>query len=203
MANAYLTKHKLNKLGSLSFMGIGEPLDNYDNLLSAIKIINDKKGICLGMRSFTLSTCGLAPMLERVAKDLPQCNLAVSLHAPNNTIRNKLMPVNSAYDIKTLINAIKNYISITKNDVSIQYALMKDINDSEENALELAKLLKGILCHVIIIEYNAVREYNILPSQRIDEFCNTLRKNGIKVTKRAKKGKDIEAACGTMRSKHL
>jgi 23S rRNA (adenine2503-C2)-methyltransferase len=183
-------------------MGIGEPLDNFDNLIKAIKIIHEPKGINLGWRNFTVSTCGLVNKIPFLAKTIPQCNLAISLHAPNDEIRNKILPINSVFKIKELIDAIINYIKIVKHDITIQYTLIDKINDSCENAKELCKLLKKIDCHVILIEYNPVKEFCFKTSKNIFKFKQILENNKISVSLRQNKGRSIDAACGTMRSNY-
>jgi 23S rRNA (adenine2503-C2)-methyltransferase len=201
ISNKELIKKNLKQLKSTSFMGIGEPFDNYDNLVKAIKIINDPKGINLSMRSFTLSTCGLVNKIIAVATDLPQCNLAISLHATNDNLRTKLMPINKAYKIADLIAAAKKYISITNNDVTFQYTLIRDVNDYEEDAKELVKLLDPIKknCHVTVIEFNQVEEFDFKSSKNTSVFVDYLKRNRISATQRLKRGNKIAAACGTMR----
>jgi 23S rRNA (adenine2503-C2)-methyltransferase len=137
-----------------------------------------------------------------LAKEIPQCNLAVSLHAPNNTIRNKIMPVNSAFKIEVLIEAIKKYIKVVKHGVSIQYTLMDKINDSEENAKELVKLLKGIDCQVVLIEYNQIAEHSYKTSKNFSAFKKILEINKINISLRLETGRSINAACGMLRSAH-
>jgi 23S rRNA (adenine2503-C2)-methyltransferase len=181
-------------------MGIGEPLDNYENLVKAIKIINSREGINLGMRQFTVSTCGLVKKINDVIKDLPQCNLTISLHAPNDKIRNLLIPMNHLYNVKSLILAAKKYIKLTNNKICFQYTLIRNVNDSKQNAEELSNLLRNLMCHVIVISYNKIPEINFLPSKNEKQFIEILKKNKISVSHRQKIGKSINAACGTMRS---
>jgi 23S rRNA (adenine2503-C2)-methyltransferase len=156
------------------------------------------------MRNFTLSTCGLINKLPLVAKELPQCNVAISLHAPTDEIRNKIMPVNSVYNIAQILTAAKEYIKTTKNDITFQYALIKDINDSNECAEQLSKLLNSIRCHVTLIEYNEVPEFeHFKATNNASNFKKILTKNNISFSTRLKRGREINAACGTMRSTHL
>jgi 23S rRNA (adenine2503-C2)-methyltransferase len=202
LANQYLLKNNKPKIGSLSFMGIGEPLDNYDNLAKAITIINDKNGIGLSMRSLTISTCGITDKINDIALNFPQCNLAISLHAPTNEIRNKIMPVNRNFNIEKIMKSVEQYIKTTNNEVTFQYSLMQGINDSDKCAMDLIKLLAPyrIKCHVTLIEYNPVKEFNIKSSKRANDFKKMLRDNRINATIRETKGRGIDAACGTMRN---
>ena len=182
-------------------MGTGEPFDNYENLSKFIRIINDKNGRNLGMRNITVSTCGLVPMIETFAKDFPQVNLAISLHAPNNDIRNSMMPVNKKYPMEVLIEACKKYTEETSRRITFEYTLVKDKNDSRENAFELIEKLRGVLCHVNLIPLNKVEETGLDTSER--KACEAVKKiledHGIPATIRRELGDDIDGACGQLR----
>jgi 23S rRNA (adenine2503-C2)-methyltransferase len=183
-------------------MGIGEPFDNFDNLKIAIDIFNDHHGIALGSRHITISTCGIPPKIIDLAHQFPQINLAISLHAPDDTLRNQLMPINKKYNIKMLIDTVNQYIKITNRRVSFEYILLKDINDSVDCAHRLGKLLKGMLCYINIIVYNNVNEKKYKPSDKYASFMEILRTYGLTVTKRLERGIKINAACGQLRAKH-
>lgn len=185
-------------------MGTGEPFDNYDNVLSFIRIINDPKSLAIGARHITVSTCGIVDGIYRYAKEGLQTNLAISLHAPNDEIRQKIMRIAKAYPLNQLIDAVRYYEENTNRRVTFEYILLKNINDSIACAEELARLIKGMLSHVNLIPYNPVKE---LPYQRSDEktihaFFECLLKSGIRVTIRKEFGKDIDASCGQLRAKH-
>ena len=193
------------RISSVVIMGIGEPLDNYDNVLDFIKIINDVKGISIGARHITLSTCGLVPKIEDLSNEPLQINLAISLHAPNDEIRNKLMPVNKAYSISKLISAIKSYIAKTNRRVTIEYVMLDSVNDSLECAKELARLLRGMNVYVNLIPYNETNHLQFKKSSKnqILAFYDSLKKDKINVTIRKEFGSKIDAACGQLRSKEV
>jgi 23S rRNA (adenine2503-C2)-methyltransferase len=197
--NNYLKKTHNTNISNIVIMGIGEPLDNYENLSNAINIFKDRLGIGVGSRHITVSTCGLAECLISFVKDFNQINLAISLHAPNDEIRNKLMPINKRYNLHSLFNAIKEYTKLSNRKLSFEYILLDKINDQDHHAEQLAKLLGGIMCYVNIISYNSVNEHNFKPSQRTKEFCAILNKHQIKHTKRLERGIEINAACGQLR----
>ncbi|MBE6144920.1 MAG: 23S rRNA (adenine(2503)-C(2))-methyltransferase RlmN [Firmicutes bacterium] len=192
------------RLTHLVLMGIGEPFDNYDNVINFIDIINNPKGIELGSRHITISTCGLVPKIEEFMNYDKQVNLAISLHAPNNEIRNKIMPINKAYPVEVLIEAINKYINKTNRRVTFEYIMLKGINDSEKCALELSKLLKGINCYVNLIPYNETSHIDLQKSskEQILKFYDILKKNKINVTIRKEFGSKVSAACGQLRSIH-
>ena len=192
------------RISHVVVMGIGEPFDNYDNVINFIKIINEAKGLEIGARHITVSTCGLIPKIYEYADFDIQSNLAISLHAPNNEIRNKIMPINKKYDINELIEAIRYYIDKTNRRVTIEYILLHDINDSKENANELANLLHGLNVYVNLIPYNEVLEKPYKRSEKSDmvNFFDVLKKRHINVQLRREQGLDIDAACGQLRSKH-
>ncbi|MGM9850473.1 MAG: 23S rRNA (adenine(2503)-C(2))-methyltransferase RlmN [Bacilli bacterium] len=192
------------RISHVVLMGIGEPFDNYENVIKFIDIINEPKGIDLGARHITVSTSGLVPKINEFAANPKQVNLAISLHAPNNEIRNKIMPINKAYPIEKLIESVKNYLNKTNRRVTFEYIMLKDINDKEENAIELSRLLKGINCYVNLIPYNETShiEYKKSEKEQILKFYDTLKKNNINVTIRKEFGKKVSAACGQLRSNY-
>ena len=198
-------KNNIKKISSVVVMGIGEPFDNYDNVLNFVKIINNKYGLNIGARHITISTSGIIKGIERYSKEKLQINLAVSLHAPNDEIRNKIMPINKAFNIKNLIEAIKNYIKITNRKVGLEYVLLKDINDSKQCAEDLVNLIKGMNVYVNLIEYNKTNniDFKSTSKQKMIEFYNILKKNKIDVTIRRKFGENIDGACGQLRSKNI
>lgn len=190
------------KISNIVIMGIGEPLDNFDNVSKFLKIINEDKGINIGARKITVSTCGLVNKLEEFWTRHPQTGLAISLHAPNNEIRNKLMPINKAFDIHKLINVCKKYTSTTSRRITFEYLLLDGVNDKDEHAYELINLLKGMLCYVNLIPYNPVNEHDFKRSKRVRRFFEILNENKIVATIRQEKGTNIDAACGQLRSKN-
>ena len=193
------------RISSVVIMGIGEPLDNYKNVLDFVKIINDAKGVAIGARHITISTCGLIPKIEELSNENIQFNLAISLHAPNDELRNKLMPVNKTYSISKLITAIREYIQKTNRRVTIEYVMLDSVNDSVTHAIELANLLKGMNVYVNLIPYNETNhlEFKKSSNETIMKFYDTLKKNGINVTVRKEFGSKIDAACGQLRSKEV
>lgn len=192
------------KVGNIVVMGTGEPFDNYENLSGFIGNVHEKDGLNIGMRSITVSTCGLIPRMADFARDFPQVNLAVSLHAPNDTIRNKLMPVNRRYPMDELLKACRQHAEQTGRRITFEYALVKGLNDSDRNAEELAARLRGINCHVNLIPLNRVAETGLSGTERTDaeRFRDLLEKRGIQVTIRRELGADIDAACGQLRLKN-
>ena len=201
-----LIEEDLNeRIDSVVIMGIGEPFDNYDNIISFIKIINDPFGLAIGARHITVSTCGLIPKIKEFSNLDLQVNLAISLHAPNNDLRSKIMPVNKAYPLEGLIKALKEYINKTNRRVTIEYVMLKEVNDSVENALELAHLLKCMNVYVNLIPYNETShiEFKKSDKSQILKFYDTLKKNKINVTIRKEFGKQIDAACGQLRAKEV
>ena len=186
-------------------MGIGEPFDNYDNVIKFIKILNYPLGLEIGARHITVSTCGLVEKIREYSDFDLQVNLAISLHAPNNDIRNQIMPINRAYPIEELIEAIKYYIEKTNRRVTIEYILIKDLNDTKECANELADLLHGLNVYVNLIPYNEVKEKPFKRSSKdsMVAFFDVLKKRRINVQLRKEQGGDIDAACGQLRSKHM
>ena len=193
------------RISNVVFMGIGEPLDNYDNVVNAIHIINNPKGLNSGARHISVSTSGLVPKIYQLADENIQCTLSISLHATNNEKRSGMMPVNNAYPIEELIQACKDYIAKTNRRISFEYALAKDSNDNLDDAKELVKLLKGMLCHVNLIPINKIEngQYSKSTNENIMKFRDYLNDHGIVATIRRELGSDIDAACGQLRRKNL
>ena len=184
-------------------MGIGEPFDNYKNVTNFIKIINHPKGLAIGSRHITVSTSGIVPKILEFADFPYQVNLAVSLHAPNDRIRSEIMPINKAYKIKDIMEALKIYYNKTKRRITFEYIMLDNINDHDEDAIELCKLLKGLNCYVNLIPYNETNniQYKRSKNDRILKFYDIIKKNNIGVTIRREFGSNISAACGQLRSK--
>ena len=191
------------RITHIVIMGIGEPFDNYENVKNFIKIVTSNKGIDLGIRHVTVSTCGIIPGIEKFKTDLKGVNLAISLHAPNDKIRNKIMPISKVYKLPDLINTIKDYIKETNRRVTFEYIMLDNVNDSLECAKELANLLKGINCYVNLIPYNETENIEFIRSKKVQilAFYDILKKNGIEVTIRREFGGNVDAACGQLRAK--
>lgn len=185
-------------------MGTGEPFDNYDNVSSFIHVMNEAKGLAIGARHITVSTCGLVPGIKRYGEEGIQVNLAISLHAPNDQIRNQLMPVSRAYPMDQLLDAVREYVEKSGRRVTFEYILIKGLNDSLENAKELANLLKGIFCYVNLIPLNPVKEKPFERSLDKDTkaFSLYLNNHGVNCTIRKEWGTGIDAACGQLRAKY-
>ena len=194
-----------DRISNIVFMGIGEPFDNYDNVMKAIKILNNPKGLNIGARHISISTSGLVPRIYDFANEELQCTLSISLHATNNEKRSSMMPVNQRYPIEELMKACKDYIAKTNKRISFEYALAKDNNDNLEDAKQLVKLLKGMLCHVNLIPINKIENGKFVKSsnENIIKFRDYLNDNGIVATIRRELGSDIDAACGQLRRKNL
>lgn len=193
------------RISHVVVMGIGEPFDNYDNTMRFIKNINDHQGLEIGARHITISTCGLVPKIKEFADENLQVNLAISLHASNDTIRNKIMPINKKYNLTHVIQAIKYYMSRSNRRITIEYILLKGINDQKEHALELVELLKGLNVYVNLIPYNEVIGAPFKQSSNLvlREFHQILLENNINAIFRQELGSDIEAACGQLRSQTI
>ena len=191
------------RISHIVLMGIGEPFDNYDNVIKFINIIDDSKGIDIGARHITISTCGIVPKIYEFTELKTQVNLAISLHAPNNELRNRLMPINKVYSLNELMKAIKKYIEVTNRRVTFEYIMLDDINDTNECAMELCELLKGLNCYVNLIPYNETNNIGFKRSKsvKIDKFYDILKKNNISVTIRREFGGLVSAACGQLRSR--
>ncbi len=199
-----ILKPRDERVSHVVVMGIGEPLDNLDNVLGFVNIINDHKGLNIGARHITVSTSGIVPKIKEFSEFDKQINLAVSLHAPNNELRSKLMKINNAYPVEKLMEAINKYIDKTNRRVSMEYIMINDVNDHKQEAIELSKLLKGMNVHVNLIPFNAVSEYNYSRSKEnvINDFAKVLKDNHIQTTIRYSKGSNIDGACGQLRYKH-
>lgn len=194
-----------DKISNVVFMGIGEPFDNYDNVMKAVRIINNQKGLNIGARHISISTSGLVPRIYDFANEELQCTLSISLHSSNNEKRSSMMPVNNRYPIEELMKACKDYIAKTNKRISFEYALAKDNNDNLDDAKELVHLLKGMLCHVNLIPINKIENGNYTKStnENIIKFRDYLNEKGIVATIRRELGSDIDAACGQLRRKNL
>ncbi len=193
------------RISNIVFMGIGEPLDNYDNVVGAIRIINNPKGLNIGARHISISTSGLVPKIYKLAEENIQCTLSISLHATTNEQRSQMMPVNDAYKLEELLQACRDYIEKTHRRISFEYALAKENNDNLEDAKRLVKLLKGMICHVNLIPINKIENgaYMKSSNENIMKFRDYLNDHGIVATIRRELGSDIDAACGQLRRKNL
>lgn len=193
------------RISNVVYMGIGEPLDNYDNVVKSIRIINDAQGLNIGARHISLSTCGLVPKIYKLAEENIQCTLSISLHATTDEKRRDIMPIANKYSIEELLTACKEYIKITGRRISFEYALIYGKNDSYEDALALAKLLRGMIAHVNLIPVNEIKEkeYKKATEKSVEKFMNTLNSMGIVTTVRRELGSDIDAACGQLRKKYI
>ena len=192
------------RLDSVVIMGIGEPFDNYDNVLNFIKIINDAKGLAIGARHITVSTCGIVEGILKYAREGLQTNLAISLHAPNDEIRSRIMKVAKIYSVNDIIEAVKEYESIAKRRVTYEYLLLEGINDTKECAEQLIALIKGTKGYVNLIPYNETNkndQYHRSSGNRVHAFLDMLTKGGVTATIRKEFGSDIDAACGQLKAK--
>ena len=185
-------------------MGTGEPFDNYDNVMDFIRILNHPHGLAIGARHITVSTCGLVDKIKEYAHERLQINLAISLHAPNDEIRNKIMPISIKYPMEDLMDAVKYYEEIADRRVTFEYILLSGVNDSLEDAKELARLIRGTKAYVNLIPYNPIKElkYKRSSDETIHDFMNMLLSCGINATIRKEFGSDIDAACGQLRAKN-
>lgn len=185
-------------------MGIGEPFDNYDNVMKFVHIINSPKGINIGSRHITISTCGIVPKIDEFSNEIGQVNLAISLHAPNNELRKKIMPISKIYPLQEVIEAVKRYIKKTNRRVTFEYILLENINDTKECAYELVKLLKGINAYVNLIPYNETENslFSRTKNVQIKSFYDILKSSNITVTIRREFGSNVDAACGQLRANH-
>lgn len=201
----YIEKDIGEKISHVVIMGIGEPFDNYDNVMKFIKIINTPQGINIGSRHITISTCGIVPKIKQFTEENTQINLAISLHASNDKIRNELMPINKVYNLSKLIASIKEYIKATNRRVTFEYIMLKDVNDNSTYAHELARLLKNINCYVNLIPYNQTENNLFFRSEnnKIMKFYDILKKEKINVTIRKEFGSKVNAACGQLRANNL
>ena len=205
LAQVYTAQRDMDiRVSHLVLMGMGEPLLNYDNVMRFLELLTCEDGVNLSMRHVSLSTCGIVPRLYDLMELRPQFTLSVSLHAPNDDIRRRIMPVAKRWDIETLLKACRDYIAATNRRISFEYAMMSGVNDSDECARELASRLKGMLCHVNLIPANEVRENDYVRSsdERLTAVAKILERNGITTTVRRTLGPDIEASCGQLRRNH-
>lgn len=193
------------RISNIVFMGIGEPLDNFENVMKAIEIINNPKGLNIGARHISISTSGIVPKIYELADKQMQCTLSISLHSSNNQTRSNMMPINNAYPIEELMKACRYYIEKTNKRISFEYALAKENNDNIEDAKDLAKLLKGMLAHVNLIPINQIEDGKFTKStnENIMRFRDYLNEKGIVATIRRELGSDINAACGQLRRQNL
>lgn len=190
-------------ISNIVLMGIGEPLDNFDNVMRFLELVNHPDGMNIGMRHISLSTCGLAEKIDKLADLHLQLTLSVSLHAPDNETRSQIMPVNRAYDVDRLFQSCRRYFEVTGRRISYEYAMIDGVNDSDEQADLLARYLKGTPGHVNLIPLNDVRESKLKPSRRVAAFQKRLESHGVTVTVRRRLGSDIDASCGQLRRKTL
>ena len=198
----HVARAKGERIGHVVVMGIGEPFENYEALSAFIHIINHDKGLNIGARHITVSTSGLIPKIYAFADDHKQVSLAISLHAPNDNLRTKIMPVNRAYPLSELMKAVRYYLRETNRRITFEYILMRDVNDLEEHAYQLAKLIKGMNCHINLIPMNPVEELGISRSTKdqVMKFKEILEKEKVNVTLRREMGANIDAACGQLRA---
>ena len=191
------------RISHIVLMGMGEPLDNFDNVMRFLELITDEKGLNISMRNISLSTCGIVPKIHDLLEKHMQLTLSISLHAPSDELRSRIMPINKRYSVDELLKACRKYASETSRRISFEYAMLSGINDSDECANLLASKLKGMLCHVNLIPVNEVAESPFKPSsgERVEQFVQILEKNGINATVRRKLGSDINASCGQLRQK--
>jgi len=191
-------------ISHIVLMGIGEPLDNFDNVMRFLELVNSPDGMNISMRHISLSTCGLVPMIDKLAEKKLQISLAISLHGPNDEIRNKIMPVNKAYPVNELLAACRRYYDATSRRIHFEYAMIDGLNDREQDAKELIRLLKGLQAHVNMIPLNHVEESPLKPSSRqaVQRFQKLLEDAGIPATVRRTLGGDIDASCGQLRRKY-
>lgn len=192
------------RVDNIVVMGTGEPFDNYDNVMNFCSIVNSDLGLAIGARHITISTCGIVPKIEEFTKGHYQYNLAISLHAPNDVLRSKLMPINTAYPLDVLMQALRNYSENNHRRLTFEYILLHDVNDTDEMAIQLANLVRGMNAYVNLIPYNQVDEngYIGVNEKKALHFYDVLMKHGVKATLRQKHGDDIDAACGQLRAKH-
>ena len=196
-----IQKDSGSRIGNVVIMGIGEPFDNYNNVIKFFRIVNFSEGLNIGYRHITVSTCGLVPKILDLAKEMMPINLSISLHAPNDVKRQKIMPIGKIYSIDKIIEACKIYTETTKRRVTFEYALIDGFNDTREDASELIKRIKGMLCHVNLIPLNTVEGVGLKPvsRQKAEKFKKEIENYNIPVTIRRELGADINAACGQLR----
>lgn len=197
----WLRRHNLGPVTNLVLMGMGEPFANYEQVCQALRVLNAEAGLNIGQRRITVSTCGLAPQIRRFADEGWEINLAISLHAPQDELRSRLLPVNQRYPLAELLAACDYYTEKTHRRISYEYALLRGVNDGPEQAAALAQLLAGRLAHVNLIPVNFVAETGFWPSndETLNQFAAALQRQGIETTVREKRGLDIDGACGQLR----
>ena len=206
LAQLYAAQKDLGeRISHIVLMGMGEPLDNFDNVMRFIALATNENGLNISMRNISLSTCGLVPKMEELLKRKLQLTLSVSLHAPSDELRSKIMPVNKTYPVDELLAMCRRYTQETSRRISFEYSMLSWVNDTDECARLLASKLKGMLCHVNLIPVNEVAESPFKPSspERVERFVSILNKNGINATVRRKLGSDIDASCGQLRLKEI
>ena len=193
------------RVSHIVLMGIGEPLDNFDNVMDFLSIISSPDGVNIGMRNISLSTCGVVPMIDKLAEKKLQLSLSVSLHAPNNEIRSEMMPVNNAYPVEVLIPAVRRYQDVTGRRVSFEYSMVRGVNDSDACAHQLAKLIRGMGAHVNLIPINPVdgSPYSATDAENVRRFQKKLEDLGVNATVRRRLGSEISAACGQLRREEM
>lgn len=193
------------RISNIVLMGMGEPLDNFDNVMRFLELVTCEDGLNISMRNISLSTCGIVPGIYKLLEKKLQLTLSISLHAPYNELRSKIMPINRRYSLDELMPACREYAKVTSRRISFEYAMLGGVNDSDECAQKLAALLKGMLCHVNLIPVNEVAESPYKPStpERIEQFISILEKKSINVTVRRKLGSDIDASCGQLRLRKI
>lgn len=200
-----ITRQTGERVSNVVVMGTGEPMDNFDNLLQFIMLLTDENGLHISQRNITVSTCGIVPRMYQLADRQLQITLALSLHAATDEKRRELMPVADRYSLQELMEACKYYFEKTGRRITFEYSLVKDVNDTNEDVIQLTKLIKGLNCHVNLIPVNPIRERDYVQSERhaVESFKNKLEKNGINVTIRREMGRDIDGACGQLRRRYI
>ncbi len=200
-----ITNDTGERVSNVVVMGSGEPLDNYDELIRFVHMISDENGLNISQRNITVSTCGIVPGILKLADENLAITLAISLHAPNDELRKTMMPIAKVYSIEQILDACRIYYDKTGRRLTFEYSLVKGVNDRREHALELARLLHGLNCHVNLIPVNPIKERNFEQSERanVQDFKKLLEKNGINATIRREMGRDIDGACGQLRRRHL
>ena len=200
-----ITRQTGERVSNVVVMGTGEPMDNFDNLLRFIMLLTDENGLHISQRNITVSTCGIVPRMYQLADRQLQITLALSLHAATDEKRRELMPVANRYSLQELMEACKYYFEKTGRRITFEYSLVKDVNDTNEDVIQLTKLIKGLNCHVNLIPVNPIRERDYVQSERhaVESFKNKLEKNGINVTIRREMGRDIDGACGQLRRRYI
>ncbi len=200
-----ITRQTGERVSNVVVMGTGEPMDNFDNLLQFIMLLTDENGLHISQRNITVSTCGIVPRMYQLADRQLQITLALSLHAATDEKRRELMPVADRYSLQELMEACTYYFEKTGRRITFEYSLVKDVNDTNEDVMQLTKLIKGLNCHVNLIPVNPIRERDYVQSERhaVESFKNKLEKNGINVTIRREMGRDIDGACGQLRRRYI